>query len=273
MASVDEMLLTSIAQSIAKDFKDTGRSLNDAVIEKSKELSFNKEQTARLIERTNTEAFLAVFPDKKEFSVADPKVVLRMFGEPEKVKEASTGISEFRGPAALKQASYNSVTKPKSYKEAMNMSTAAIFGMDDSLGKVASYDYDSTYEDTARNIYAAKIAKERAEDEMRVKQASIQNTREQAISKFYGMYKEAALRGTSTDTIEESLYLKYPTKVAAISSILGTFNTKLAKECFEARPMLKRASYNDINIKKVVGDTPLTIQFCNVIQALELGGE
>lgn len=38
MASVDEMLLTSIAQSIAKDFKDTGRSLNDAVIEKSKEL-------------------------------------------------------------------------------------------------------------------------------------------------------------------------------------------------------------------------------------------
>ena len=268
MATVDESLLQSIAQGIAREFKANGINLNDAIKEKATELNFNREQTARLIERTNTEAFLAVFPDKKEFEVGDPKVILSMFGgTPAGTKEAShTSVSEGT-QGRTKVANF----KYRNYKEAMQMSAEEIFGMDpNNHTKVASYDYDGYEEELKGQIYRKKIARAREEEVMRVKEAGVQLQREQAISKFYTMYKEAALRGTSTDTIEEALILKYPTKQAAVASLVDTFNSKLAKECFEARPMLKRASYGDINYRKVVGDTPLTAQFGTVLKALEL---
>lgn len=267
MATVDESLLQAIAQGIAQDFKSNGVNLNEAIKAKAQELNFNREQTARLIERTNTEAFLAVFPEKKEFEVGDPKVILSMFGPKQEGAKIASTTSTTRDAGLSKTAS----TKHRSYKEALQMSAEEIFGFEPgSNTKVASYDYDGYEEELKGHIYRTKIAKERADEAMRVKEAGVQLQREQAISKFYAMYKEAALRGTSTDSIEEALVLKYPTKQAAVASLVNTFNTKLAKECFEARPMLKRASYNEINYKKVVGDTPLTTQFGAVLKALDL---
>ena len=76
MASVTDSSLRAAAQDIVSEYLENGVSLNEGVTKKASEIGLNQDQTARLIERTNTEAFLRVFPDSTEFEVASPEVVL-----------------------------------------------------------------------------------------------------------------------------------------------------------------------------------------------------
>ena len=76
MATVTESSLLTAAHEIVDAFMDKTSSLNDGVIKKASELGLNNDQTQRLIERTNTEAFLRVYPNDTDFEVASPEVVL-----------------------------------------------------------------------------------------------------------------------------------------------------------------------------------------------------
>ena len=76
MATVTESSLLTAAHEIVDAFMDKSASLNDGVIKKASELGLNNDQTQRLIERTNTEAFLRVYPSDTDFEVASPEVVL-----------------------------------------------------------------------------------------------------------------------------------------------------------------------------------------------------
>ena len=117
MASVAEEMLQNIASDIVRDFNSGGVSLTDGVRKKASESGLNRDQTARLIERTNSEAFMSLFPKQTEFKVAHPEEVLG-----EKVASEQKGTT-------------------KSYKAALERDLGDIFGMNTSgMSKVASVD-------------------------------------------------------------------------------------------------------------------------------------
>jgi hypothetical protein len=86
-----EKLAEEIVDNLAK-----GESLEDGVVTKAKEKSMNPEQVKRLIEMTNTGAFLRLFKSLSgddrmvDFDVADPSSVLKKFyagGSPQVIKK------------------------------------------------------------------------------------------------------------------------------------------------------------------------------------------
>jgi len=87
MATVSDSSIMMAAQEITSDFIDGKVTLNEGVAKKASDLGYNVEQTKRLIERTNTEAFMKKFATgESEFTLADPDVIL---GD-KNVKTAST---------------------------------------------------------------------------------------------------------------------------------------------------------------------------------------
>ena len=133
MAVVTDSSLLSAAHEIVSDFLDKKASLNDGVIKKASELGLNSDQTSRLIERTNTEAFLRIYPNDTEFEVASPEVVLGIktasITPKINVPAASEDDGLFKAASIEKKASIDPA-KERMREKLASISPEEIFGMD-----------------------------------------------------------------------------------------------------------------------------------------------
>ena len=145
MATVTESSLLTAAHEIVDAFMDKSASLNDGVIKKASELGLNNDQTQRLIERTNTEAFLRVYPSDTDFEVASPEVVLGIKTAsivPTVMDKGGTVNDDGLFKAAHVQEDYfykkASSKLPSRYQtKVASVSEEDIFGMDDEFYKEA----------------------------------------------------------------------------------------------------------------------------------------
>lgn len=252
MASVTDSSLLSAAHEIVSEFMDKKASLNDGVMKKASELGLNSDQTQRLIERTNTEAFLRVYPSTTDFEVASPEVVLGIKTAsitPTKVVPIAADDGLFKA-ASVKRASSEprvsfgiaSGASPEYQAKLDAISGEDIFGMDEEFHKTAAdtkYEYALDAESRAMcraicdmNKTASQIAQEELDRELRFNDA---------IEDLGSFIKQASLSGMQS--IEESEYElrnMFPEDRNAVASVYDAVVTKMAAD--GVHPMLlKRA--------------------------------
>lgn len=252
MASVTDSSLLSAAHEIVTDFMDKKASLNDGVMKKASELGLNSDQTQRLIERTNTEAFLRVYPSTTDFEVASPEVVLGIKTAsitPTKVVPIAEDDGLFKA-ASVKRASVEprvnfgiATGASAEYQAKLDAVTGEdIFGMDDEFYKTAAetkyaYALDVESREMCRaicdmNKTASQIAQEELDRELRFNDA---------IEDLGAFIKQASLSGTqSIAESEYELRNMFPDERNAIASVYDAVVTKMASD--GVHPMyLKRA--------------------------------
>lgn len=252
MASVTDSSLLSAAHDIVTDFMDKKASLNDGVMKKASELGLNSDQTQRLIERTNTEAFLRVYPSTTDFEVASPEVVLGIKTAsitPTKVVPIAEDDGLFKA-ASVKRASVEprvgfgiATGASAEYQAKLDAVTGEdIFGMDDEFYKTAAetkyaYALDVESREMCRaicdmNKTASQIAQEELDRELRFNDA---------IEDLGSFIKQASLSGMqSIAESEYELRNMFPDERNAIASVYDAVVTKMASD--GVHPMyLKRA--------------------------------
>lgn len=252
MASVTDSSLLSAAHEIVTDFMDKKASLNDGVMKKASELGLNSDQTQRLIERTNTEAFLRVYPSTTDFEVASPEVVLGIKTAsitPTKVVPIAEDDGLFKA-ASVKRASVEprvnfgiATGASTEYQAKLDAVTGEdIFGMDDEFYKTAAetkyaYALDVESREMCRaicdmNKTASQIAQEELDRELRFNDA---------IEDLGAFIKQASLSGMqSIADSEYELRNMFPDERNAIASVYDAVVTKMASD--GVHPMyLKRA--------------------------------
>lgn len=252
MASVTDSSLLSAAHEIVTDFMDKKASLNDGVMKKASELGLNSDQTQRLIERTNTEAFLRVYPSTTDFEVASPEVVLGIKTAsitPTKVVPIAEDDGLFKA-ASVKRASVEprvnfgiATGASAEYQAKLDAVTGEdIFGMDDEFYKTAAetkyaYALDVESREMCRaicdmNKTASQIAQEELDRELRFNDA---------IEDLGAFIKQASLSGMqSIAESEYELRNMFPDERNAIASVYDAVVTKMASD--GVHPMyLKRA--------------------------------
>lgn len=252
MASVTDSSLLSAAHEIVTDFMDKKASLNDGVMKKASELGLNSDQTQRLIERTNTEAFLRVYPSTTDFEVASPEVVLGIKTAsitPTKVVPIAEDDGLFKA-ASVKRASVEprvnfgiATGASAEYQAKLDAVTGEdIFGMDDEFYKTAAetkyaYALDVESREMCRaicdmNKTASQIAQEELDRELRFNDA---------IEDLGAFIKQASLSGIqSIAESEYELRNMFPDERNAIASVYDAVVTKMASD--GVHPMyLKRA--------------------------------
>ena len=252
MASVTDSSLLSAAHEIVTDFMDKKASLNDGVMKKASELGLNSDQTQRLIERTNTEAFLRVYPSTTDFEVASPEVVLGIKTAsitPTKVVPIAEDDGLFKA-ASVKRASAEprvnfgiATGASAEYQAKLDAVTGEdIFGMDDEFYKTAAetkyaYALDVESREMCRaicdmNKTASQIAQEELDRELRFNDA---------IDDLGAFIKQASLSGMqSIAESEYELRNMFPDERNAIASVYDAVVTKMASD--GVHPMyLKRA--------------------------------
>ena len=252
MASVTDSSLLSAAHEIVTDFMDKKASLNDGVMKKASELGLNSDQTQRLIERTNTEAFLRVYPSTTDFEVASPEVVLGIKTAsitPTKVVPIAEDDGLFKA-ASVKRAAVEprvnfgiATGASAEYQAKLDAVTGEdIFGMDDEFYKTAAetkyaYALDVESREMCRaicdmNKTASQIAQEELDRELRFNDA---------IEDLGAFIKQASLSGMqSIAESEYELRNMFPDERNAIASVYDAVVTKMASD--GVHPMyLKRA--------------------------------
>lgn len=231
---------------------DKKASLNDGVMKKASELGLNSDQTQRLIERTNTEAFLRVYPSTTDFEVASPEVVLGIKTAsitPTKVVPIAEDDGLFKA-ASVKRASVEprvnfgiATGASAEYQAKLDAVTGEdIFGMDDEFYKTAAetkyaYALDVESREMCRaicdmNKTASQIAQEELDRELRFNDA---------IEDLGAFIKQASLSGMqSIAESEYELRNMFPDERNAIASVYDAVVTKMASD--GVHPMyLKRA--------------------------------
>jgi hypothetical protein len=95
-----------MAEDVVSDFIEKEAALNDSILKIAQDRDMNPEQIKRLVELSNTKAFLKMFKDnseekKDEFDVADPREILRRFysgdSQPRSIKITKVTISKIPG--------------------------------------------------------------------------------------------------------------------------------------------------------------------------------
>lgn len=252
MASVTDSSLLSAAHEIVTDFMDKKASLNDGVMKKASELGLNSDQTQRLIERTNTEAFLRAYPSTTDFEVASPEVVLGIKTAsitPTKVVPIAEDDGLFKAASVKRAAAEPRVNfgiatgASAEYQAKLDAVTGEdIFGMDDEFYKTAAetkyaYALDVESREMCRaicdmNKTASQIAQEELDRELRFNDA---------IEDLGAFIKQASLSGMqSIAESEYELRNMFPDERNAIASVYDAVVTKMASD--GVHPMyLKRA--------------------------------
>lgn len=260
MASVTDYELQAIARDIVTEFKH-GSTLNDLVTKKASAAGFNKDQTERLIERTNSEAFLSLYPTTTEFEVADPNIILSKTAS---YKEDSA--VEFKKEAASRVE----IPSRGSYKDYLSQGFDSIFGMD-STEKTASYETEGDKDITQ---LAMKLASEKAEDKVRIDKVAARLHIEHGFNNVWKLYKEAALQGRSTEDLESEILGALSTsghkKLA--SDLVESLNDKLGKQTHLDSRSFKRASTTEDNYG-IYNETSLTRAFKGLVGAVDRGRE
>ena len=248
MAEVTESSLNLAAHEIVAAFNNDNITLNDGVVKKASELGLNRDQTARLIERTNSEAFLSLFPGKTDFAVADPNVILKtasMSAEPV-AKVASTE----------KVASYRS-----SYADSLERDAYQIFGVDMAYEKVASEDMLKT----AKELFSERVEASVTLDSIGVEKAAKLIDMENASNSLWSVFKEEALSGRSTADMEREVVLAFPEKTASVCAVFETMMDKLASATLLPVDSFDRLQVEDINVNEVIMPSKLTNAFKGVL--------
>ena len=233
MASVTEEMLQNIASDIVRDFNSGGISLTEGVRKKASENGFNREQTARLIERTNSDAFMSLFPKQTEFPVASPEEVM---GE--------------------KVASVQEIKKP-TYKEKLARDPYEIFGVANE--KTASCDVLPPK--LAFNAYKEYLALNAMRDEYRVTKLAEEIQAEDLSAQFFELVKEAVYQGESISSIEGSLLHAIPSQPEMVCDVVTELVTKLARDPFLDGELLKRATTESFDPDKCVEPTKISDAF------------
>lgn len=238
MASVTEDSLNLAAHSIVAEFVDNGSDLTTGVRKKASELGLNREQTSRLIERTNSEAFLRVFPEKTDFAVADPNVIL---GSSEKTASEKT-----QGRTT--------------YAEYLNRDPYDIFGVD--TVKTASYDGDAV--GCSRGKLINMVYSTRLKEAEAVEKTAKLIELEETQAKLWEVFKTAAYNGTSVSDMERELLLAFPDKPFEVIETVDFLSEKLASSLLSPE-IMKRASAEDFDPNKIVEESELTKAFRGVM--------
>lgn len=274
MAVVTDSSLLSAAHEIVSDFLDKKASLNDGVIKKASDLGLNTDQTQRLIERTNTEAFLRIFPGDTEFEVASPEVVLgiKTASITPKVNTPVVSNTEeglFKAASVEKSVSLDPA-KERMREKLASISPEEIFGMDtEEFQKTAAM---CTYEPAIdresammlRTIHeSTKLASEINQEEM-ARDLAVND----AIEDFEDFVKQAALSGTQPLHESEAEVLNmYPQAEGIIRSVYDDISEKFASAAIGVGSE-RRASTPAFS--KYASASPLTIKFNRILTALEM---
>ena len=248
MAEVTESSLNLAAHEIVADFNNKSVTLNDGVIKKASELGLNNDQTARLIERTNSEAFLSLFPEKTEFAVADPNVILK--------QASSTDASVAKVASIEKTANIHR----GSYAEALERDPYDIFGVS-GTEKVASEHMLKT----AKDLFSERIEASTVLDNIGIEKAAKLIAMEDASNHLWSVFKEEALSGRDTASMEKEVVLAFPEKTAAVCTVFETMMNKLASATLLSVDSFNRLEVEDININEVVKTSRLTNAFKGVL--------
>ena len=123
-----------MADEIVSEFIENKKDLNTSILKKAQENEFNSEQIKRLVELSNTKAFLKVFSPEKtgedkntEFDVADPNKILKEYfanpPEPTKVSHVSTDDFDLDIPDMMQRirAGVAEVEEPKTEEKSAEL--------------------------------------------------------------------------------------------------------------------------------------------------------
>jgi hypothetical protein len=271
LASVTDSSLRAAAQDIVSEYLENGVSLNEGVTKKASEIGLNQDQTARLIERTNTEAFLRVFPESTEFEVASPEVVLGIKTASVKTARVAKHADDCSADEGLFKAAsvQKEASAPRKHRSRVdNISAEDIFGMDEEFLKVAAETaYDSAIDKDVRMMHrafetvtktASELARENLDREMRFSEA---------ITGFMDHIKQASLAGTqSIASSEAELLNMYPEESNLIRNIYDEVTIKMAHEVEDAR-ILERAK--DVIKTKFAHESQLTNKFQKILDIIQ----
>lgn len=275
MATVTESSLLTAAHEIVDAFMDKSASLNDGVIKKASELGLNNDQTQRLIERTNTEAFLRVYPSDTDFEVASPEVVLGIKTAsiiPTVMDKGGTANDDGLFKAAHVQEDYfykkASSKLPSRYQtKVASVSEEDIFGMDDEFYKEAeATKYASAIDpenmELCRTICGnTKTASQLAQENLHREMAF-----SEAVDDLGEFIKQASLQGRQSIEASETELLNYfPENEALTRGIYDAVVTKMACEGVAA-DVLKRS--NGVPVHKYAHASELTNKFQKILTIL-----
>lgn len=261
MSSVTDSSLLTAAQEIVTDFMDNHVSLNTGVIKKAGDLGLNTDQTQRLIERTNTEAFLRVYPGDTDFDVASPEVVLGVKTSSVLPKGNVISLAPSADEGLFKAASRADVSQglPKlssvprftaSFKEKLaSVSADDIFGIDGEFKKIAhETEYKPAIDPESREMCRLICDMEKNASAVGVAQMQEEMNQADALTSLYKLVKEAALsEDKSLAESEHECLNMYPEQHLAIREMFNQFTEKLASEYVD--PDLLRRSEDVWNVK------------------------
>ena len=243
MASVTEDSLDLAAHQVVASFVNDGATLNDGVRKKASDLGLNRDQTARLIERTNSEAFLRVFPEKTDFAVADPSILL----------DGSEKTASFKDE--------NVFHKP-TYIEMLDRDFDAIFG--NTQTKTASY--DTPVSNDTRGKLVDIVYSQRISEEVGVEKMAKFLEAEKADANLWEVFKTAAYVGVPVASMETELMQAFPDRLEAVSAVVDALSEKLASSLLPPEVM-KRAS-KDTDITLGIPESEITRAFQAVIDVV-----
>lgn len=264
MASVSDSSLLTAAQEIVTDFMDNQVSLNTGVIKKASDLGLNTDQTQRLIERTNTEAFLRVYPGETDFEVASPEVILGV--KTSSVLPKANNIETKAEDGMFKAASVNadlprisSVSRfTKSFSEKLAaVSADDIFGINDDFKKLASDTaYEPAIDPDSRDMCRMICGLEKSASAAGVEAMTAELSQDEALTNMYRIVKQAALSEDQPIAESEHECLNmFPEQQPAIREMFNQFTEKLASEYVNPE-ILGRSE--DVWTTKVAANSDLT---------------
>lgn len=274
MSSVSDSSLLTAAQEIVTDFIDNQVSLNTGVIKKAGDLGLNTDQTQRLIERTNTEAFLRVYPGETDFEVASPEVILGVKtssvlpkANDVKVEASTTGLFK----AASVESSLPRISTVSRFSKSFQEKLAAvsaddIFGIDEDFKKTASDTaYAPAIDADSREMCRIICDMEKNASDVGVAAMKAELDQETALTDMYRIVKQASLsEDKSLAEAEYECLNMFPEQQPAIREIFNQFTEKLASEYVDP-DLLGRSE--DVWNTKIAASSDVTEACKRVLQA------
>lgn len=263
MAIVSDSSLLSAAHEIVNNFMDNDTTLNTGVQKKASELGLNTDQTMRLIEKTNTEAFLRKYPSTTEFDVASPEVVCGIKTSSvkrnlEDCKDTDEGL--FKAASAK-----DGVVKNAADYEYVNAidrtSLDDIFGLEAGTKVASSYEPVSSPEN--KKVLEGIWEMTKTSSELAQKREMQNLEIEKHAQNMFAFVKEAALQGKPIGKMEEDLIASYPDEESNVRALFDNYEVKLASE-MTSTAALTRA--NDVKPRYVV-ESPITKEFGMLLQS------
>lgn len=271
MANVTDGSLLSIAQDIVTEFMDNKTTLNEGVMKKASELGLNNDQTQRLIERTNTEAFLRVYPNDTDFEVASPEVILGVKTAsitPAKSVPLAADDGLFKAASVEKKAGSTGIPVSPEYAAAISkVSEEDIFGMDEEFYKEAkATEYEPVYDIEFKTMWRAMNDIQKTAAEIELENADRELRFGNAVESFAKHIKQASLDGVqSIESSEHELLNMYPENSGLIRCIYDNIVTKMASDGVDSQSLTRSS---DVLMQKFAHESELTKKFQDILDII-----